>query len=117
MLEVAKECFKGLPLPKFFTSSFIILISKVKEPTSLDKFRPTSLYPVAYKNFFKILVGRLTSCLSQIIGLEQGSFLPGQSIFENITLTYEMMQSINRKNTGENVVLNVDVAKAYGRVD
>lgn len=80
-MEAAKEFYNGVPLPMLFSPSYIVLIVEVKEHTSFDKFRPISLYSVIYKIFSKVIMGRLTSCLSRIIGLEQGASSPGHSIF------------------------------------
>lgn len=54
--------------------------------------------------------------LNKIISPEQAAFLPGRSIFENITLA-QMVHSINRKSKCGNAVLKVDRAKVYDRVD
>ncbi|KAG6682925.1 hypothetical protein I3842_13G166800 [Carya illinoinensis] len=45
-----------------------------------------------------------------------GAFIQGRSILENISLTQEMVQSINKKVRGGNVVLKIDMAKAYDSV-
>lgn len=71
LLEAAKEFFNKVPLLRFFTSSYFVIILKMKYHTSFDKFMPISLCSVTYKIFSKIIVGRLTSCLNRIIFLEQ----------------------------------------------
>lgn len=55
-------------------------------------------------------------CLNRIISPKQGAFLPSRSIFENITMTQEMVHSINRKSKRGNAILKVDMAKAYDHV-
>lgn len=49
LLEATKYFFSGGMLPRFYTSSFIILIPKVKDPSSFEKFKPISLCSVSYK--------------------------------------------------------------------
>ncbi|KAF5444244.1 hypothetical protein F2P56_036732 [Juglans regia] len=44
------------------------------------------------------------------------TFILGRSIFENISLTQEMIHSINKPARGGNVVLKLDMAKAYDSV-
>ncbi|XP_040996134.1 uncharacterized protein LOC121242320 [Juglans microcarpa x Juglans regia] len=83
------EFFMSKHLPKFFTASYLVLVPKVELPTGL---------------------------LPRLISLEQGSFIPGGSIFENIRLTQEMVQSINERIHGGNIMLKVDMAKACDRV-
>ncbi|XP_041001642.1 uncharacterized protein LOC121247343 [Juglans microcarpa x Juglans regia] len=55
--------------------------------------------------------------LPRMISWEQGAFVPGSSIFENITLAQEMVHSLHRHTNGGNVMLKIDMAKAYDRVD
>lgn len=49
LLEAVKEFFRGGALSRFYTSSFIVLILKVKELLSFNKCRPISLCSVVYK--------------------------------------------------------------------
>ncbi|XP_035544611.1 uncharacterized protein LOC118348001 [Juglans regia] len=70
VVEAARDFFAGSPLPRFYTSSYIVLIPKVLDPKSFEKFRPISLCSVAYKIFSKILVKRLTGFLPRLISAE-----------------------------------------------
>lgn len=72
---------------------------------------------MAYKIFLKIIVGRFTYCLDHIIFLEQRAFHLRRNIFENITLAQEMIHSLNKKVTGGNEILKVDMAKVYDCVE
>lgn len=65
----------------FIRSLFFLLILKVANSTSFDKFKPISLCSGFYKVCSKILVNRLSSVLARIISPEQGAFIPGRSIF------------------------------------
>ncbi|XP_022883346.1 uncharacterized protein LOC111400141 [Olea europaea var. sylvestris] len=49
--------------------------------------------------------------------MEQGAFIPRRSIFDNITLPQEMIHYLHKPVRGGNVVLKVDIAKAYDRID
>lgn len=51
LLEAATNFFNGTPLPKFFTTSYVVLISKILQPSNFDKFSPISLCLEAYKVF------------------------------------------------------------------
>ncbi|KAF5472484.1 hypothetical protein F2P56_009201 [Juglans regia] len=79
----------------------------VDNPKEFDKFRPISLCSVFYKVRTKILVGCLSPLLSRMISPEQGEFIPSKSIFENISLTQEMIHSINKPVRSGNVVLKL----------
>ncbi|KAK1587186.1 hypothetical protein Q3G72_010418 [Acer saccharum] len=117
VMDAAVDFFQGTPLSRFYSSSFIVLIPKVDNPASFDKFRPISLCSVAYKIFSKIIVFRLTDLVEKLVSHEQGAFIPGRSIFENITLAQEMVHSLHKKMIGGNVMVKLDMAKAYDRVN
>lgn len=81
IVEAATDFFQGAPLPRYFSSSYIVLIPKVQDPTNFDKLCPISLCSVAYKIFSKIIVKRLTRLLPVLISMEQGAFVPRMSNF------------------------------------
>lgn len=106
------EFFEGKPFPQFYTASFFVLISKVANPVNFNKFWSISSCLVFYKLCSKILVNRLVPLLDKFIAPEQGAFILGRSIFENISLTQEMIHSINRPSHGGNFVMKIDMIKA-----
>ena len=55
----------------------------------------------------------MTDILPSIISPKQSGFIKGQNITENILLAQEMLQKIDIKIIGNNVVLKLDMAKAY----
>ncbi|XP_042987468.1 uncharacterized protein LOC122315558 [Carya illinoinensis] len=77
------EFFVSKNLPKYFTASYFVLIPKVESPTGL---------------------------LPRLISLEQGAFVPGRSIFENISLTQEMVIPLKEEFMGRawHMALSVD---------
>ncbi|XP_022843169.1 uncharacterized protein LOC111366695 [Olea europaea var. sylvestris] len=91
--EATVDFFSGSMLPNFYTSTYIVLIPKVKVPGDFGDFRPISLCS------------------------EQGAFIEGRSIFHNIALVQELLWSFNRKIRGGNAMLKVDMMKAYDRVE
>ncbi|KAK1549213.1 hypothetical protein Q3G72_006683 [Acer saccharum] len=107
-----------------FGSSFYITCWKiikndvmVKNPHYFDKFRPISLCNVIYKAFSKILVHKLSLVIGDLISSEQGAFVKGRSIFENVPLTQEMTKMLHRKVRRGNVILKIDMSKAYDCVE
>ncbi|XP_042969076.1 uncharacterized protein LOC122301760 [Carya illinoinensis] len=117
VVAVVRDFFIGNSMPRFYSASYIALIPKMQKPTGFDKFRPISLCSVMYKVFSKILVRRLSPNLNKIISPEQGAFLPGRSIFENISLAQEMIHMLNKKVRGGNTFIKIDMAKAYNSID
>lgn len=52
-----------------------------------------------------------------MISENQGAFVRGRSIIENISLAQELTHEINRKCQGNNVILKLDMEKAYDRLE
>lgn len=78
--------------------------------------RPINLSNFSNKIISKILSNRLTDLLPKLVSENQTGFVKGGLITENILLTREIAQNINKKNKGGNVMINLDMAKAYDKV-
>ncbi|XP_022858861.1 uncharacterized protein LOC111379670 [Olea europaea var. sylvestris] len=89
----------------------------INAPGGFGDFRPISLCLVIYKCFAKVIVNRLKPLLPKFISKEQGAFIRGRSIFNNIALVQELLRNFNRKIQGENAMLKVDTMKAYDRLE
>lgn len=46
----------------------------------------------------------------------EDGFIKGRSITDNIMLTQEMVHNMNTKKPNDNIILKLDMAKAYDRV-
>jgi len=71
-------------IPASFNSTFISLIPKVDNPSSLNDFKPISLCNYIYKVVTKMIADRLKRVLSEHIIEEQFGFLQGRMIHEAI---------------------------------
>ncbi|XP_027152155.1 uncharacterized protein LOC113758673 [Coffea eugenioides] len=108
--------FCGAELPRFITSTSIVLIPKKPNPQDFSQFRPISLCNFFNKFLSRILAERLASVLPKIISPQQTGFVKGRNITENYLLAQELVSSIGKKNRGGNVVMKLDMSKAYDRV-
>ncbi|XP_042964784.1 uncharacterized protein LOC122299013 [Carya illinoinensis] len=117
VVEAVHDFFRGNPLPRFFATTSLVLIPKIANLKSFEKFRPISLCSVFYKICTKILVARISPLLSRFISPEQGAPIPGRSIFDNISLTQEMTHGIHKPTRGGNVLIKIDMAKAYDSIE
>lgn len=111
------EFFNGHSLPKSFTSTIISLIPKKPNPTSMNDVRPISLCNFKYKIISKILCDRLAPLLNDVISDEQSGFVKGRLIVDNVLLAHDLINDIDRKTKGGNVVIKVDMAKAYDKLE
>lgn len=63
-----------------------------------------------------MISARISSVLPKIISENQSAFVKGRSIVDNVLLATEMVHSIDRKITGGNIVIKLDMMKAFDRV-
>nr|XP_027120658.1 uncharacterized protein LOC113737662 [Coffea arabica] len=108
--------FCGEVLPRSISSTSIVLIPKVQSPQDFTQFRPISLCNFINKVISKVLSDRLARILPKIISPQQSGFVKGRHISDNFLLAQELISGIRRSNKGGNVVLKLDMAKAYDRV-
>ncbi|XP_074315517.1 uncharacterized protein LOC141651715 [Silene latifolia] len=74
----------------------ITLIPKMDMPTNVKHFRPISCCNVLYKAISKIMCNRLAAILPDIISKNQGAFVKGRSILENILICQDLVRLYNR---------------------
>jgi hypothetical protein len=96
-------------------SSFLALIPKEKGAANFSRFRPISLCNTSYKILTKVIANRIKEILPQIIPENQGGFIKGRHIADNIILVQEALHSsIRRKDKG--MIIKLDLANAFDRV-
>ncbi|XP_019264569.1 PREDICTED: uncharacterized protein LOC109242177 [Nicotiana attenuata] len=113
LLNVVLAFFGGCSIPKYMTSTCSVLLPKVEFPNSLSEFRPISLSNFINKIISKVICSRLAPILPRIISANQSGFVRGRNISENIMLAQEIVHGIKKPNEGSNVVIKLDMAKAY----
>jgi hypothetical protein len=74
-------------------SSFLALISKEKGVISFNRFRPISLCNTSYKILAKVIANHLKALLPLIVPENQGDFVKGRHIVDNIILVQEAIHS------------------------
>ncbi|XP_027182270.1 uncharacterized protein LOC113780688 [Coffea eugenioides] len=108
--------FCGAELPRFITSTSIILIPEMPNPQDFSQFRPISLCNFFNKLLSRILADRVACVLPKIISPQQTGFVKSCNITENFLLVQEVISGIGKKTRGGNVVMKLDMSKAYDRV-
>eukprot|EP00253_Pinus_taeda_P034974 PITA_34974 len=96
-------------------SAFLALIPKDKGATDFSRFRSISLCNTSYKLITKIIANRLKKILLVIIPENQGGFIKGRKILDNIVLVQEAIHSsCHRKEKG--MVIKLDLTNAFDGV-
>lgn len=101
---------------KSFTSTTIILIPKIENPSNFADFRPISLCNFIHKSLTKIIDLRLGNIFPSIIFDNQVGFVKGHNITDNMLFALELATSINRKSRGNNLIIKLDLQKSFDRI-
>ncbi|XP_012846407.1 PREDICTED: uncharacterized protein LOC105966395 [Erythranthe guttata] len=114
--EAVWDFFEGGSMPASFTATTLVLIPKVDFPTAWTYFCPISLCNVTNKIITNLLTNKLAPHLPHIISPSQSGFVQGRLISDNIFLAQEMVHSISIRCRNPNLILKLDMAKVYDRV-
>lgn len=77
--------------------TYLALIPKANNSTSVNEFRPISLCNLLYKLIANILVNRLGRVLPSIISSCQIAFISGCLIIDNILVEYEVLHTMKTR--------------------
>lgn len=108
--------FTGSQIPRGIAATLIVLVPKKNNPSRWADFRPISLCNVMNKIITKILASRLAPLLPMITVPNQSGFIKGRLLSDNVLLAKEMFHEIWKGVTSPNMVLKLDMEKAYDRV-
>ncbi|XP_042056303.1 uncharacterized protein LOC121800878 [Salvia splendens] len=110
------DLFAGSQIPRGIAATLIVLVPKKENPTKLAEFRPISLCNVMNKIISKLLASRMAPLLPLIIAPNQSGFIQGRLLSDNVLLAKEMFHKIWKGVASPNMVLKLDMEKAYDRV-
>lgn len=119
ILMAANSFLNSGCLLKEMNETTFVLVPKRRVSTSIKHFRPISLRNVVYKILSKALTNRLRPVLEHNISVNQGAFVPGRSIQDNIIIAQEGLHSLKRRYRGltGNIAMKLDMYKAYDCVN
>ncbi|GBG73005.1 hypothetical protein CBR_g12724 [Chara braunii] len=116
LVAVYNETREGGLLGKSIAKGIITLMYKKGDRSEIRNWRPISLLNLSYKLLAKTLANRLAKHLPGLVGLDQGAFVRGRSIVDNLATAIEALEVIEGRNE-EVVVLMLDMEKAFDRVN
>ncbi|XP_038974250.1 uncharacterized protein LOC120105653 [Phoenix dactylifera] len=117
VVEAVQFYFSHVGMTDDWKATFITLIPKRVDASEPSHYRPISLCTTLYKVVARIMVGRMTSLMPRIISQEQGAFVGGRSISDNILLAQEMMGDLQRASRRRCLMaVKLDMERAHDRI-
>ncbi|KAI3459740.1 hypothetical protein Pfo_016403 [Paulownia fortunei] len=115
LLDACTEFFNGGSLQRRFMTTSIVFFPKIEKPSRWTDFRPINLCNVN-KIFSKLLSSKFAEFLLRLISHSQSGFVQWRAIADNVLLAQETIYSIDNKCKDGNMVIKLDMAKAYDRI-
>lgn len=116
ILAFMEEFHQRGKISKGMGASFIALVPKKEGEIGIKDYKPISLLGSIYKILAKVLAGRIQKILPSIISNEQGTFVKGRQILDDILVANECMHS-RYKDRLPGLICKLDLEKAYDRVN
>lgn len=108
--------FCGQMLSRFTIHTNLVLLLEKENVKVFVDLRPISVCIFINKIISNLLHERIGMIVQKLISPNQTGFVKGRSIKENILLTQEIVRDIRLRSKWYNVVVKLDMAKAYDRV-
>ncbi|XP_044146854.1 uncharacterized protein LOC122935155 [Bufo gargarizans] len=116
LTEVYNECLSSGNLPRSMGKSVLILLTKGRDPSRIENWRPISLLNVDRKILAKILFCRLAKFAPKLLSGSQHCSVPGRSAFSAVLSVREAVER-GRAGLWKGLLLSLDQAKAFDRVN
>jgi len=96
--------------------TFLTLVPKSDNSSSLADFRSISCCNVICKFISKILANRLQVVIGELMSHNQDAFINGRSISDCTLLAHELVRDFN-KPMGSRLCLKIDMQKAFASIN
>ncbi|GBG88894.1 hypothetical protein CBR_g48506 [Chara braunii] len=105
LVEVYNEVLTDARLGKGMTHNIISVMFKKGDKAEVRNWQPISLLNVSYKILAKTLARRIARYLPSLIEKDQGAFVQGRSIFNNIVTAIETLEIVQREGLDMGVLI------------
>ena len=97
VISAINSFFESGKLLKKINHSFLALVLKSNDASSLSEYRPISCHNVLYKLVTKVLSKRLELVKGKLISANQNAFLRGRQISDNTLSAHELVTDFEKK--------------------
>lgn len=97
LVAAVKGIFASGHVTKEINHTFITLVPKKVNATSMSDYHPISCCSAIYKIVSNVICNRIKEYLNGLTSTNQNAFITGRNISENSMLAYEMIRIFNRK--------------------
>lgn len=114
LISFSQKVIEGTTSIEKANDTYIVPILKIERPKKTQQFRPIGLCKCYLQGDYKDLISKIKSMLPKLAAPNQGSFVPGHYIMENIIVAQEVIHSVRGlKGRQEFMAVKVDLEKAY----
>lgn len=109
--------FTTSSMPNNFNTIHVYLIPKTNNSDKIDSFMPITLAYFHFKIITKMLAEILIPIASKLVSPQCATFIKGRHISDCIITTSECINTMDQKAYGGNLVVKLDVIKAFDTLD
>ena len=96
---------------------YFLLIPKKKMPRELENYRSISQCNAIYKIIANIISKMLQDILQGFISEGQLGFIKGRSAHTRVAYAQEIVQLLGKDHRGRNVILKIDMERAFDKLE
>lgn len=115
-MDFVNDFHENAVVPSGVNSSFVTIIPKSLQPTSVKDFRPISLINSTVKILLKVLASRLATHMEYLISDTQTGFIKGRQASDSIFIVKEVAHFIQKRNS-RGMILKLVFEKAFDTVN